>query len=99
MRLQHLLPLAASLAFALPFGAQAGEWPTGAKEQYMTQCQAAAAKQVDAKTAAQHCSCGAKVIEAKFSTAEIAQLNDKTKAPPQALQQKLMNEVLVCKNQ
>ena len=66
MRLQHLLPLAASLALALPFGAQAGEWPTGAKEQYMTQCQAAAAKQVDAKTAAQHCGCGAKVIEAKY---------------------------------
>ena len=100
MGLKRLLPLGACLALALPFAAQAAEWPAGAKEEYMTQCQVAAKQQgVNDNTALAHCTCGAKVIQEKFSTAEINQLNDKTTEPPMALRQKLLNEVLVCKNQ
>jgi len=98
MRLKYLLPIAASLAALLPLSASAGEWPAGAKQEYMTQCQAAAKQQVDAATAEKHCSCGANVIEKKFTTAEIKQLSDTTTAPSAALRNKLMTEVLACKN-
>lgn len=100
MGLKLLLPLGACLAMALPFAAQAATLSPAAKAEYMTQCQAAAVEQgVDASKAQAHCSCGAKVIEDKFSQSEINQLTDKTVEPPMALRQKLMKEVLVCNNQ
>ena len=100
MGLKLLLPLGACLAMALPFTAQAAPLAPAAKAEYMTQCQAAAVQQgVDASKAQAHCSCGAKVIEEKFSKSEIDQLTDKTTEPPMALRQKLMKEVLVCNNQ
>ena len=101
MPLQRLLPFAASLALLLPLAAQAqGQWPAGAQDQYMKDCQAAAVdNKVDAAKAQKHCSCGARIIGEKFTTDEIRQLNDKSTAPPPALRQKLMSEVLVCNNQ
>jgi hypothetical protein len=100
MGLKRLLPLGACLALALPFATQAASLSADAKAEYATQCQAAAVQQgVDAGKAKAHCECGAKVIEEKFSKAEIDQLTDKTVEPPMALRQKLMKEVLVCNNQ
>ena len=71
-----------------------------AKAEYTAQCQAAAVQEgVTAAKAQAHCSCGAKVIEDKFTQAEIDQLTNKQVEPPMALRQKLMKEVLVCKTQ
>ncbi|WP_282346071.1 hypothetical protein [Pseudomonas sp. PS01301] len=100
MGLKRLLPLSACLALMLPFAAQAAALSADAKAEYTAQCQAAAVQQgVDAAKAQAHCSCGAKVIEDKFTQAEIDQLTNKQVEPPMALRQKLMKEVLVCKNQ
>lgn len=100
MGLKRLLPLTACLALLLPFTAQAAALSANAKAEYTAQCEAAAVQQnVDPAKAKAHCSCGAKVIEEKFSQAEIDQLTDKKVEPPMALRQKLMTEVLVCNNQ
>ena len=81
MRMIHALIFAAPLALLLPMTAQADNWPAGAKKDYMKDCVAAASQSVDAKTAEQHCACGAEKISEKFSTAEIKQLMSKTTQP------------------
>lgn len=90
--------LTASLSILLPLSAQAA-WPPGARAGYMKDCEAAAQTKVNAKQAEAHCTCGANVIEKKFSAAEINSLNNPNTAPPVALRQKLMKEVQVCKAQ
>ncbi|BBH45502.1 hypothetical protein [Pseudomonas sp. KU43P] len=78
MRVQSLLALAAAGALLLPLGAHAGEFPSGAKANYMSQCtQAATGQGLDAKSADKHCKCGAEAIEKNFTTAEIADLDSK----------------------
>ncbi|HGY9625382.1 hypothetical protein WCE02_05590 [Pseudomonas juntendi] len=77
MRLQSLLALTAASALLLPLAAQA-EWPAGKKGAYMDQCvRVATAQGVDAKTADQHCKCGADAIEKNFTKAEIEDLDSK----------------------
>lgn len=98
MRFQSLFPLAACLAFALPLSAHAGDWPAGAKEQFVSQCENAAKTRVDAKTAKDHCSCSEKAISNKLSTAEIKQVTDSTNGVPAPLEQKMMDAVAGCKS-
>ena len=74
MRKIRLLAFAAPLALLLPLSAQADNWPAGAKKDYMKDCVAAASQSVDAKTAQQHCACGADKLSEKFTSAEITQL-------------------------
>ena len=78
MRVQSLLALAAAGALLLPLSASAGDFPAGAKANYMSQCNKAAMGQgLDAKSADTHCKCGAAAIEKNFSDAEIADLDSK----------------------
>ncbi|NWA25458.1 hypothetical protein HX870_14820 [Pseudomonas gingeri] len=98
MRLIHLFAFAAPLALLLPLSAQAA-WPAGAKNSYMKDCVGAASQSVNPTVAKQHCECGAKVLETKFTTQEIAQLmNPKAPAPAQ-LQSRALQEIAVCKVQ
>ncbi|MFY0727985.1 hypothetical protein [Pseudomonas sp. NFX15] len=98
MRLIRLIALAAPLAFLLPLSAHAA-WPAGQKEQYMKDCSAAASKSVNAAQAQKSCSCGAEVLEKKFTTQEIGQLMDKNNPPSAALAQRALKEISVCKVQ
>ncbi|MHC6226063.1 hypothetical protein ACYU03_15035 [Pseudomonas sp. X10] len=78
MRFQSLLALTAAGALLLPLAANAGPWPAGKKGAYMDQCvQVATGQGVDAKTADQHCKCGADAIEKNFTTQEIEDLDSK----------------------
>jgi hypothetical protein len=91
MRLYRLLTLAAPIAMLLPLSAQAA-WPSGARDQYMNECIATATQSVDKATAQTHCTCGANVIEKKFSTAETKELNSQT-AEGGALRARLLKEI------
>lgn len=91
MRLYRLLTLAAPIALLLPLSAQAA-WPAGARDQYMNECVATASQNVDQAAAQAHCTCGANVIEKKFSTAETQELNSQT-AEGGALRARLLKEI------
>jgi hypothetical protein len=97
MRMIHALIFAAPLALLLPMTAQADNWPAGAKKDYMKDCVAAASQSVDAKTAEQHCACGAEKISEKFSTAEIKQLMSKTTQPSAELRTKALDAIQACR--
>ena len=97
MRMIHALIFAAPLALLLPLTAQADNWPAGAKKDYMKDCVAAASQSVDAKTAEQHCACGAEKISEKFSTAEIKQLMSKTTQPSAELRTKALDAIQACR--
>ena len=97
MRMIHALIFAAPLALLLPMTAQADNWPAGAKKDYMKDCVAAASQSVDAKTAEQHCACGAEKLSEKFSTAEIKQLMSKTTQPSAELRTKALDAIQACR--
>ena len=97
MRKIRLLAFAAPLAMLLPLTAQADNWPAGAKKDYMKDCVAAASQSVDAKTAEQHCACGAEKLSEKFSTAEIKQLMSKTTQPSAELRTKALDAIHACR--
>ncbi|KMM79195.1 hypothetical protein [Pseudomonas deceptionensis] len=97
MRMIHALIFAAPLALLLPLTAQADNWPAGAKKDYMKDCVAAASQSVDAKTAEQHCACGAEKLSEKFSTAEIKQLMSKTTQPSAELRTKALDAIQACR--
>lgn len=96
MRLLTLVPLAATLALLTPLAAEAA-WPPGAKQQYMSDCVATAKQDVDSSKASKHCTCGADVIEKKFSTEEIQQLMSTNPPPTVELRDRLTDAVNVCK--
>ncbi|MDF9617690.1 hypothetical protein P5705_08560 [Pseudomonas entomophila] len=74
MRLQPLLAVWAVSAL-LPLAANAGSFPAGTEQPYMTECmQTAHGRGVDATTAENLCKCGAKVIKEKFNDKEIKDL-------------------------
>ncbi|ATP45681.1 hypothetical protein HU764_008310 [Pseudomonas sp. SWRI100] len=76
MRFPSLLALSVAGALLLPVAANAGSFPAGAKQNYMSQCTKVASGQgLDAKAAQQHCTCGATAIEKNFSDEEIKDLN------------------------
>ncbi|NIE73069.1 hypothetical protein F3J44_18730 [Pantoea sp. Tr-811] len=78
MRVPSLLALAAAGALLLPLAANAGNFPAGSEQSYMTQCEKAAGAQgVDAATAKKHCDCGAQAIKKNFTDKEIADLDSK----------------------
>ncbi|WP_248799963.1 hypothetical protein [Pseudomonas sp. MWU13-2105] len=98
MRLIHLFAFAAPLALLLPLSAQAA-WPAGAKASYMKDCVGAASQSVNPTIAKQHCTCGADVLEKKFTTEEITQLMNSKTMPPAELRTRALNEIAVCKVQ
>ncbi|MGY3172375.1 hypothetical protein ACVWYU_001752 [Pseudomonas sp. TE12234] len=98
MRLIRLIALAAPLALILPLSAQAA-WPPGLKNQYMADCSKAASQSVNPAQAKKSCSCGADVLEKKFTTQEIGQLMDKNNPPSGELGQRALKEISVCKVQ
>ncbi|WP_300724547.1 hypothetical protein [Pseudomonas sp.] len=95
MRISRLFAFAAPLTLLIPL-AQAAEWPAGTKQQYMTNCVAAASQSLDAKKATQHCECGAQQLSAQFSTAELKELMGKTQPSPE-LRTKALNAILPCR--
>jgi hypothetical protein len=98
MRLPRLFAFAAPLALMLPLSAYAA-WPVGVKAQYMSDCTKAASQSVNPVEAQKHCSCGADVLEKKFTTQEIAQLMDKNNPPGPELSQRALKEIAVCRVQ
>ena len=85
MRFTSTLALAASLTL-LSLGAQAAapsNWPVGARDSFVKDCSAAAQRNVDAKTAKDHCECGADKINAELTTAEIKELMTNQNAKPE----------------
>ncbi len=99
MRFSSTFALAASLAF-LSFGAQAAapsNWPSAAeRENFVKDCTSAAQQSVDAKTAKDHCECGADKIKAELSTAEIKELMTNQNAK-QELKNKAVTAISSCK--
>lgn len=98
MRFSSTLALAASLAF-LSLGAQAAapsNWPAGARDSFVKDCSAAASQNVDAKTAKDHCECGADKINAELTTAEITELMKNPNAKPE-LKNKAVAAISSCK--
>ncbi|WP_264313824.1 hypothetical protein [Pseudomonas putida] len=78
MRFPSLLALSVAGALLLPIAANAGSFPAGAKQTYMSQCiEAATGQGLDAKSAQQHCTCGATAIEKNFSDEQIKDLDSK----------------------
>ncbi len=76
MRLSSIVLLSTSVL--LPLTVEASGWPAGKKAGYMNQCvQVAMSQGIDAKTADQHCQCGANAIEKNFTTQEIEALDSK----------------------
>ena len=98
MRFTSTFALAASLTL-ISLGAQAAapsNWPTGARDSFIQDCSAAASQNVDAKTAKQHCECGADKINAELSTAEIKELMSNPNASPE-LRNKAVAAISSCK--
>ncbi len=98
MRFTSTLALAATLSL-LSLGAQAAapsNWPEGARDNFVKDCSAAASQNVDAKTAKDHCECGADKINAELSTAEIKELMTNQNAS-QALKNKAVAAISSCK--
>ena len=98
MRFSSTFALAASLTL-LSFGAQAAaptNWPAGARDSFVKDCSAAASQNVDAKTAKDHCECGADKINAELTTAEITELMKNPNAKPE-LKNKAVAAISSCK--
>ncbi|WP_248749175.1 hypothetical protein [Pseudomonas sp. MWU15-20650] len=99
MRFTSTLALAASLTL-LSLGAQAAapsNWPSaGDRENFVKDCTSAASQSVDAKTAKDHCECGADKINAELSTAEIKELMTNQNAK-QELKTKAVTAISSCK--
>ncbi|KAB0489750.1 hypothetical protein [Pseudomonas vancouverensis] len=98
MRLIHLFAFAAPLALMLPLSAQAA-WPPGLKDKYMKDCSAAASQSVNAAQAKTSCTCGADILEKKFTAQEISQLMDPNTPPTTQLAQRALKEISACKVQ
>ncbi len=97
MRFTSTLALAASLTL-LSFGAHAAapsNWPEGARDNFIKDCSSAAQQSVDAKTAKDHCECGADKINAELTSAEIKELMTNQNAS-QALKTKAVTAVSSC---
>jgi len=98
MRLQSLLiPLAACAAFTLPQFANAGEWPAGAQQEFVSQCEQAATQKVGADKAKSVCACSDKAVTSKLSTAELEQVANSQNGVDAALQKKMMTAAAVCR--
>jgi len=98
MRFTSTLALAASLSL-LSLGAQAAapsNWPAGARDSFVKDCSTAASQNVDAKTAKDHCECGADKINAELTTAEIKELMSNPDAKPE-LKNKAVSAISSCK--
>ncbi|MCF5548663.1 MULTISPECIES: hypothetical protein [Pseudomonas] len=98
MRFTSTLALAASLTL-LSLGAQAAapsNWPAGARDSFIADCSSSAQQSVDAKTAKDHCECGADKLNAELSTAEIKELMTNPNAS-QALKTKAVTAISSCK--
>jgi hypothetical protein len=101
MRFTSTLALAASLTL-LSLGAQAAatsNWPSaGDRDSFIESCSGAARQnpQVDAKTAKEHCECGADKLNAELTTAEIKELLTNQNAS-QALKTKAVTAISSCK--
>ncbi|QJI39254.1 MULTISPECIES: hypothetical protein [unclassified Pseudomonas] len=98
MRFTSTFALAASLTL-MSLGAHAAapsNWPAGARDSFIKDCSAAAQQSVDAKTAKDHCECGADKINAELSSAEIKELMTNQNADP-ALKNKAVAAISSCK--
>ncbi len=98
MRFTSTLALATSLAL-FSLGAQAAapsNWPAGARDSFVKDCSSAAQQSVDAKTAKDHCECGADKINAELTTAEIKELMTNQNAKPE-LKNKAVAAISSCK--
>jgi hypothetical protein len=98
MRFTSTFALAASLTL-MSLGAHAAapsNWPAGAREGFIKDCSTAAQQSVDAKTAKDHCECGADKINAELSTAEIKELMTNQNASPE-LKNKAVAAISSCK--
>ena len=98
MRFTSTLAFAATLSL-LSLGAQAAapsNWPAGARDSFVKDCSAAASQNVDAKTARDHCECGADKINAELTTAEIKELMTNQNAKPE-LKNKAVAAITSCK--
>ena len=98
MRFSSTFALAASLTL-ISLGAHAAapsNWPAGARDAFVNDCSSAASQNVDAKTAKEHCECGADKINAELSTAEIKELMTNQNAS-QALKNKAVAAISSCK--
>ncbi|KAA8712891.1 hypothetical protein [Pseudomonas cannabina] len=93
MKFSRLSALLACATVLAPWGAQAA-MDKPAHDKFTQECVAAAKQQnLNTKTAAAHCECSAKVVNEKFTPAEIASLSDTKTAPAPGLTQKLQKLV------
>ncbi|MGY4496065.1 hypothetical protein [Pseudomonas sp. TE3610] len=98
MRLQSLfLSLAACAAITLPQLASAGEWPAGAQNQFLAQCEKAATEKAGAARAKTVCECSDKAITSKLSTAELKQVANSDNGVDAQLQKKMMEAAASCR--
>ncbi|MDY0831389.1 MULTISPECIES: hypothetical protein [unclassified Pseudomonas] len=98
MRFTSTFALAASLTL-MSLGAHAAapsNWPAGARDSFIKDCSSAAQQSVDAKTAKDHCECGADKINAELSSAEIKELMTNQNASPE-LKNKAVAAISSCK--
>jgi hypothetical protein len=93
MKPSSLSALLACAAILAPFGAQAA-MDDSTRATFTQECVSAAKQQnLDDKVAKAHCDCGARQVDAHFTPAEIASLNDSSKAPSQQLSSKMQKLV------
>ena len=83
MRPLSLTVLLLACAGTLP--AQAGEWPSGAREAFIRDCMVGAMARHKEGPARRYCECSADRVAAEFSSAELRQLQgaDQVPAPMQ----------------
>lgn len=95
MKLLRIFALLAPVALAMPLSAQAAmSAPT--KEKFISECVATAGQTLDAKSAKEHCECGAKQVSENFSSAEIEKMSNAN--PPPTPEQSAKMKALVEKN-
>lgn len=99
MRFTSIFALAASLTL-VSLGAHAAapsNWPSPTdRDNFVKDCTSAASQSVDAKTAKDHCECGANKINAELSTAEIKELMTNPNAKPE-LKNKAVGAISSCR--
>ncbi len=99
MRLQSLfLSLAACAAITLPQFASAGEWPAGAEDQFVSQCEKSASEHTTPANAKAACACSDKAITSKLSTEELKQVADSNKGVDAQLRDKMMAAAASCRS-
>ncbi|MBF0675078.1 MULTISPECIES: hypothetical protein [unclassified Pseudomonas] len=72
MRAMSLTALFIPLLFSAPL--MAGEWPAGAKNQFISECQSSATAGTPPAKSKAYCSCAADRVSDEFSDEEIKQL-------------------------